>query len=207
MEPVSRTTASSSAKRGSGKKRSLTCSGCCSASPSTCRRSSVLRAGTRSARACAAVARTVLDAEHAQGAAHACQRHALVMPRALGQHQVDRELLHVGAAALRHAQQALAAEARQRAADGVAVDAELLGQRVLRRQALARRIDAARDRFGQLGRDAGPEAVARGARRRGSAGDVVMVVMKATCVRPKLAPVVRFVYTTFPEYHPHVSCL
>ena len=82
------------------------------------------------------------------------------MARSLAQHQVHRKVFHIGAAALRDAHQALAAQAGERAADGVPVHAELLGQR---------------------GGNARPEAVARSAqcwclrdlkrgRERGGAG-------------------------------------
>ena len=74
--------------------------------------------------------------------------------------QVHGEVFHIGAAALLGAHQPALHQCGQRAADGVAVHAEALGQRVLGRQALTRRVHALANRLRQLVGDVRPEVLA-----------------------------------------------
>lgn len=51
--------------------------------------------------------------DYAKTAAQARKNHALMMSSAFSEHEVYREIFDVGAAALRHAQQTLIAQARE----------------------------------------------------------------------------------------------
>jgi len=50
------------------------------------------------------------------------------------------------------------------------------------------------------------QKLSRGVRAGSDAEELVVLVMNLSWALSKLAPVVEFVYTTFSEYHLHVSC-
>ena len=72
-----------------------------------------------------------LGMQHTQAAPKTRLREVLAVARALADRKIDREVLHIRATALLGAQKSPLHQGCQRTADGVAVDAEALGERML----------------------------------------------------------------------------
>jgi hypothetical protein len=87
---------------------------------------------------------------------------ALAVSAAFAQGQVDGKSFDKGAASLRGVHQTALVQVGQRSADGVTVNAKLLGQSVFRGQSLSGAVHALANRVGQLLGNARPKAVPLG---------------------------------------------